>query len=418
MNRRTVYFVLSSVLMAVFLFSTGMTLASWAIEGSTINQISIAVVRGRIIEDFERDQVLYPASRSEMVVRFKNTGTVDAAIRVKVKKAWGNKRNEDGSLIINPALSTDNIVIEYNNSDWYYRESDGYYYYKGVLAPEDLTTDLLRSFVLNNQTTSSEYRSKHADITVTMEMVQAAYNGLSLWNMNFDELGVSYVETQQLPIATAVNFVSPSAGFEYDAVNNNLFSGFKNLVPGESVSQIIKFTNQWNENAEISIWADSADQVSTSQSREVVEKMLREYATIVITDEDGEMIYTGPVWGNLDLESNILNSMQYPRTLGTFSPGETKTFNVTLSLDPSMDNEYKNMLGRVKWCFSAKGVLDDGTSSDATSSDNSSNTGDYVTTTPVKTGYENRTVFFAGMMVVSAAVLCVFVLLKRRKDHA
>lgn len=90
-----------------------MSFASWKSQGDTINKITIASVKGCIEEEYEQNQVVFPNGTVEKVVKVKNTGTADAMIRVKVEKVWGDGRDENGKLIINPELDTDNIMIHY-----------------------------------------------------------------------------------------------------------------------------------------------------------------------------------------------------------------------------------------------------------------------------------------------------------------
>ena len=41
--------------------------------------------------------------------------------------------------------------------------------------------------------------------------------------------------------------------------------------------------------------------------------------------------------------------------LGSFDPGQGRNLVVKLSLNEGMDNEYEDLLGKVKWVFSARG---------------------------------------------------------------
>lgn len=356
MKKSAVYLALCAVSVCVFLFSAGMTYASWKTQGDTVNKINMASVRGQIVEEYEQNQVVYPNSTVDKIVQVKNTGTADALPRVKIEKVWGDSRDENGKLIINPDLSTDNIEITYNTEQWIYNSKDGYYYYKEVLKPGDITVSLFDSFKINGEKTGGEYKNKLADIVVNMEMVQAAGNGLSYWNTSFEELGIVYKQTNQVEIVTKVDFNSPNNGFSFDVNEGDLFADFKNLVPGESRSQVVEIKNKWNQQTEIFLWADFIDQTqATDETRELIDKLLHEYAEIVITDDDGNVIYDGAVWGSPNVDSKGTDSMKYPYNLGIFKSNQTKKLNVSLSLDPKMDNEYKDLLGLIKWVFSAQG---------------------------------------------------------------
>ncbi len=175
MYKRAAVPLLTLLLIISFLLSSGLTLASWRSEGSTINSITVGSVSGHIIEEYEQGQTLSPAATVTKKVQVENTGTLDVAVRVKVEKVWGDYRDKSGQLVVNHTLSTDNIQIDYNTSDWFY-QNDGYFYYKGVLSPNEMTPALFDSFTIDGETTGGAYKNKSADIIVTMELVQAAYH--------------------------------------------------------------------------------------------------------------------------------------------------------------------------------------------------------------------------------------------------
>jgi len=46
-------------------------------------------------------------------------------------------------------------------------------------------------------------------------------------------------------------------------------------------------------------------------------------------------------------------------SLGVFKTGESKKLTVQLMLDPDMGNEYQNLLGLIKWVWSAEAIGED-----------------------------------------------------------
>ncbi|MGN1456874.1 MAG: LPXTG cell wall anchor domain-containing protein [Acutalibacteraceae bacterium] len=395
MKKRTVFSVLCISLIAVFLFSGGLTLASFKTRSSTVNNITLASVKGSIIEEYEQGQTVYPADVVNKKVQVKNTGTADAIVRVKIEKAWGDYRESDGTLAVNPSLSTDNILIEYNTDNWLYK-SDGYFYYKGVLTPGEITPSLFDSFEIDGKNTGGEYKNKNADIIVTTELVQAACDGISFWGTTFEDLGIKYTESQQVPIVTTVEFKNADVGFVFELNDGDLFANFKDLMPGETRSQEITVTNSWNKETEIFLNAEYIrQQAEDDETYALIEKLLREKATISITDGKGNIIYSGAVYGNYDVNSNGNNSMKNPISLGSFKPNETKSLYVNLSVDKNTDNNYKALLGSVKWVFSAEG-----TSSDIDIP---------------KTGNDLNTVIYAFVTLISAVVLIFLVYFSRKK---
>jgi hypothetical protein len=350
------YYVIALIMLViVFVFSAGGTIAAWTVQDDTVNKITIGSIKGLIIEEYVHAQTVMPGSTVEKVVSVKNTGNIDARIRVKIDKAWGASRDAEGNLIVDPSLSTDNILITFDTTNWYYEDADGYFYYIGVLPPGETTlTPLMREFTIDNDS-GNEYDNKHADIVVHMECIQAAGGGLSAWSTNPDVLGAYIPGNGKTAIAEVV-FVSPEDGFRFTTADGDLFVNFKGLIPGESQSQVIRITNEYSQNTEVFLRADYIDQSqATPENQALVDQLLKEYAVITITDSHGTVLYHGPVWGNLDIDSHGIDSAKYFISLGVFNSLTSGNITVNLSLDPAMDNKYQNLLGLIKWTFQAEG---------------------------------------------------------------
>lgn len=407
--------ILCLALAAVFAFSTvGTTLAAWNAVNTSDHVVSTAAVTGKIIEKYDGAEGIYPGNTTEKVVNVQNTGSADSVVRVKVEKSWGETRDEDGNLQVNDKLSTDNLLIDYNTEYWIYDENDGYFYYKGVLAPGETTVEPLFKEFTVDKTTGSEYSGMTADIIVKMECVQAAYHGLSVWNKTFADLDVTYQDAEKPSMITKVSFDNPTDGFSftptdaatYTVAVQDLFYNFKNLLPGETVSQTIEITNNYSEAAEIFLCANNIAQSLSPDKVELVNKLLREYATIVVTDSTGTVIYNGPVWGNLDTEGTNPDTMFDNISLGKFTAGEMKGLNVQLQIDPDMGNEYAGLLGLVRWVWSANGIEEPFTPTPT------------PTPTPPKTGDNNSLVIFASMMAASGAALVIILVTGKKKKKA
>ena len=397
--KKTYFRIISTLLLSVlFIMSVGMTLAAWKINTPALNIISMGEVRGKIIEVYEKGQTVYPGSEVNKEVRVKNTGSADVFARVKIEKAWGDQRDTDGSLIKDESLGSENIIINYNKTNWYYNEKDGYYYYLGVIKPNNTTEPLFESFLVDGKTTDKKYNNKQADITVSMDLVQAAGNGLSYWSMTASELGVVYDADTKSSKATSVSFESPTTGFSFKAENTDLFANFKNLMPGESRNQVIEVSNNHTEQVPIYLYAKVTEQSGSKEEKELIDKLLKKYAVISITDEKGKEIYKGPIWGNLDVkESSDQPTMKNAYHLGDFAPSETKKLNVSLYVDSQTDNHYRSLLGKVNWVFAAEGTETD-------------------LNKTVKTGVILNTVMYVGIAAVSLSL--ILILNKKQRIHS
>ena len=389
MKKKSCYRILSLIFAFAFVLSTGLTFASWKVSSSTVNTITMGSVTGKIIEVYEQGQTVYPAATVDKDVKVQNIGNVDVFVRVNIEKNWGASRDSDGDLIVDPSLNTDNIIIQYDSKNWYYNDNDGYYYYLDALKPAEVTQSLFKSFYIDGKTTGGEYNNKEADIVVTMEMVQAGGNGLSHWNMTAEELGITYTQNDQTMMVTTVDFENPKKGFTFEVNDGDLFANFKDLIPGESRSQELTVTNNWSQDVEIFLHANYIEQTqATDETRELIDNLLKKYARITVASEDGEQIYSGPIWGNPTAEDSSEPSMKEPYSLGDFASGQTKKMYVNLYLDENMDNEYKDLLGKIEWVFTAEGNEID--SDTATETDTGSET-DTDTATDTDTGSETDT---------------------------
>ena len=357
MNKRGIYFAFSAALALTFLFSSVMTTyAMWSVQSDTDNAVSMGSVKVALEEEFEHGQVLMPGVTADKKVWAKNTGLLDIAVRIKITKLWGDP-GPDGAFVPDKKISTDNIEIPYNQKDWYYNSKDDYFYYKGVLKPGQTTPPLFERFILSS-VGGNELRNKHANIIVKAECVQAQGGGISFWGMSFEDLGVVYRAQAAVNITTRVHFASPATGFYFPDNGGDLFAAFKLLAPGESRSQTVDVKNEWNEATEIFLWAAVADQAhATAETLPLINQLLRQYTQLTITDGAGKLIYRGPVWGNPTSTSRDTDSMRYPYSLGSFAPGQTRTLHLSLTLDPVMDNQFKDLFGLINWVFAASGDL-------------------------------------------------------------
>lgn len=355
MRKNTIFCLLAAALLVFS--SIGTTFAAQKVMDESVQVVNTAGVKAQIVEEYERAFNVHPGSTIPKVVNVQNTGSSDAVVRVRVEKAWGETHGEDGKLIADAAWSTDNITIEYNTEYWYYDAADGYFYYKGVLKPGETTLKPLFKEFSIDKGTGNEYMGLEADIIVKMECVQAAGNGISIWGKSFTDLGIDYIPEKPADIVTSVTFTGGDGEFVFDPENTDLFANFKNLLPGETLTQIIEVKNTFGTETGVEIFLraeDIAQSLSTPETRILVEKLLREYATIIVTDEDGNVIYNGPIWGEPYSDAENPDSMRYDISLGIFAAGESKKLTVTLQLDPAMGNEYQELWGLIKWVWTAE----------------------------------------------------------------
>lgn len=186
---------------------------------------------------------------------------------------------------------------------------------------------------------------------------------------NEKDLGITY-QPCTCEVVTSVIF-DKNHKLIIGGEKTDLFANFKNLQPGCTRSQTIRLANNSDLNIKMSLRAEAAKQNKYSKKNlELIRKLLTSYAKIEIL-ENNKVLYHGTVDGNLTKKGW---SMKKDISLGEFKPGAGKNLIVKLSLSEEMDNEYQELLGKVKWVFSASQA-----SSDSSSGQNGMVTGGTMT---------------------------------------
>ena len=334
---------------ACYLFSSVTAYAAWTTSNWTDNFLSMGSYKTSIEEEYTRPDHVDPAQEVSKIVNVKNSGSVGTFVRVAIEKQIGDV-GKDGTFTPDPELDPDMILIHYNDTVWK-DGKDGYFYYlKELKSGETTEQPLFKSYVLSEKA-GNAYKKKQGNIVVKMESIQAEGNAISLWGKTASELGIQYKAPKQESKDTSVTFLGKEKGFDIETTKTDLFANFKNLMPGTSRTQVIKVANSSKKEAEISLKAEVPEQEKMSQEQlELVNRLLNEYAEIQITN-DGAALYTGPVSGKPELQNKGIS-------LGKYAAGSTKDMTVTLSVSPDMDNQYLDLLGKVRWVFTADGEDD------------------------------------------------------------
>lgn len=275
-----------------------------------------------------------------------NTGTASSLVRAKVVIDWDDETAADMD-------ATDCVFPAYNTADWTQGE-DGYWYYNDIVEPNQCSTALFESFTVSPNLTN-ELAGRTGHIGVTMELLQASGDSPTLW-------GRTWSAYRRTPDAVAAKTQTAHIRFTYDEngglieyPDGQLFLDFQNLCPGETRSQLvaIDYTARNDSDAACSLWLRAAladNNKLGAETEEKIWKLLKQYAVITVTGPDNETLYSGPVWGNLDTDTN---TMRNDLPLGRYSGTGTAHLNLTLTLDQNMPEELQGLLGYVDWTLTA-----------------------------------------------------------------
>lgn len=340
--------------------------AYWSLAGSSGNLVTMGSYKNQIVEEYREPGRVQPGQAVEKKVSVSNTGSVDTLIRVKIQKMFGTEE-QDGTFIEDKMLDPEMIQISCDTEYW--KKKGDYYYYNQVLKAGEVTRKPLFEQYILSEKAGNEYKNKAARIIVTMESVQAEGNALKIWDTSYKELGITAPEMPQAE-ESVVEYRGQNGGFAISEATTDLFVSFKNLVPGCSRAQRILIKNNSAEKAELFLRAEEAKQIFTSaDQKRRIQELLEKNAQIRIS-RGNQVIYQGPLSGNLEAQTETLKK---DISLGTFEAKEEKMLTVLLALSPDMDGEYEKLTGKVRWVFSAKG---EGETGKTTASPNVPVTGD------------------------------------------
>lgn len=344
------------------LFSTfGFARTVWLTEADTGSVVTLGRVECTIVEEYENGITIMPGDTVRKVVSVRNDGNVDELIRLRIDLSWSSDRD----------IPTDNIKIEINDEYWKYDAENGWYYYAEIVPPGELTVPVFDEYTLDGRSVGNDMAGLRANIDITADAVQAD----CFYDRNPGWQSESSVYAALLsPESDGVEFVSPSAGFEFEYSGESFLDTFSLLVPGEERDAEMTVKNGWNKSVSVFMRPEMPDQT------EIPESFLRDYVTLrVISGE--ESVYEGPFDSGTDIE------------MGDIKPLESVAYTVNISVRPEAGNEYADVISDVKWNFRAAG-------------ESSGNP---------QTGEEKSTVFvFLFILGLAGSVVSYFLLKKER----
>ena len=160
--------------------------------------------------------------------------------------------------------------------------------------------------------------------------------------------------------ASSVTFVGGAENFVFlpgsEYTDTDLFSGFKNVMPGDTLTQEIAIGNEYAgfDAVKIYLRAELHDGEKNPLSpsvadQETVATMEEFLSRLTMTVwKDGKQIYQASPDELDGLEKNVL--------LGSFAKGESAKLTVELQVPSELDDRFANRVGEVDWVFTAEQV--------------------------------------------------------------
>ena len=213
--------------------------------------------------------------------------------------------------------------------------------------------------------------------------------------------------------ASDVTFEGPTKDFVFTGANQmtttDLFANFKNVLPGDTLTQRITVTNKSWDHVRIylSAWAEG-EPYDTEYDAELAGLSLAHEKNVEFLEQlnlQVELVKSVGVSSGVELANAPADEPdglertakdKYGVLLGTYARNASATLDVTLTVPASMTSDYMGRVGMVPWTFTVIEIPDDGTP----------DTGDWFSL-PVWIGL--------GVVLAAALVWLIFGAKKRKK---
>ena len=168
----------------------------------------------------------------------------------------------------------------------------------------------------------------------------------------------------------------------------DLFPNFKDVMPGDTLTQPITIKNDASNKVKIKVY------MRASGAHEESAEFLSQLHLRVKKSEDNTMAYM------FDAQANEKAQLFEWVCLGTLYSGGEINLDVSLDVPVELDNRFQNQVGYLDWEFMIEELEIEPTDPE-----------------PPKTGDDSNALLWFGLMFGSAAALFLLILLKKKKKE-
>lgn len=306
-------------------------------ETSVTNNLSIGDINIKLNEyeikdgkkiEYENNKIVLPGQSVSKIVEITNVAN-PSWIRMKVEYTSNSGINKmDDSMI--------------HVLDNWMKQGD-YFYYKNIVNTNE-TIQFIDTITIPYEW-DSDYKEKNFLIVITAEAVQSKnftpdFDSEDPWFGTLIETCIhsDYTVSEDLEKDFSIIFKNGAEGFIKE--NDDFFSNFNTLMPGDIVSDFFIIGNHYNKDVEIFFSTDLLDNYSE------IQKDLLNKINLKILKNDKE-IYNGPLYGK---DLNI--------SLGVYEQNTESIITYELSVPKEFTNKYALSDVNIKWIFEAKLIGD------------------------------------------------------------
>ena len=182
---------LVAIVGALALVLIGGSFAYFFYTQSFDNKFHLGTSETTFTETFRSPDNWTPCTETPKILSVSNTSTTSINARIKITERW-DKLNEDRTAVTGETLplvvnNERMAVINFAHpQDWVYNNTDGYYYYRGDIAPNASTSTFIESVTFNCDATTA-YGSARYHLVLTIDTISADADARSQegWNYNF-----------------------------------------------------------------------------------------------------------------------------------------------------------------------------------------------------------------------------------------